>query len=188
MRSDRYYLGRSRNSMSGELNIRTLRRRARIVLALIVCISAISACSRDTQDDGRIITLAKSFVTDAKLSDEQHLPIVVFVSQYGCQFCALLREQVLYPMIRAGELEDKAILREVSLDVGFNIEGFDGAEIAGRNFADRYAAVVTPTLIFLDATGTEIADKLVGIGNIEYYPFYLNRNLESARSKLKLSP
>lgn len=174
--------------MSNLLNNPTLQKRARILLALFACMPAISACIQDSQDDGRVITLANSFVADAQLSDEQNLPIVVFVSQYGCQFCELLREKVLYPMIRAGELEDKVILREVSLDVGFNIEGFDGAEIAGRNFADRYAAVVTPTLIFLDATGTEIADKLVGIGNIEYYPFYLNRNLESARSKLKLSP
>lgn len=160
--------------------------RMRTGIAIVLCLSlpGLAACVDESKQPTRLITLADSFVTDAGLSTERGLPVVVFVSQHGCRFCAALRKQVLLPMIRAGELADRAIFRELSLDAGFTVTDFDGNDIAGRNFADRYAAVVTPTLLFLDARGVEIADKIVGIGNIEFYSFYFNRALESARSEL----
>jgi len=156
-----------------------------IVVVLYLSLPGLAACVDGSKKPARLIALADSFVTDARLSTERGLPVVVFVSQYGCQFCATLRKQVLFPMIRAGELADRAIFRELSLDAGFTVTNFTGNDLAGRNFADRYAAAVTPTLLFLDARGVEIADKIVGIGNIEYYSFYFNRALESARSELK---
>lgn len=155
-----------------------------IVVMLCLSLPGLAACVDESKKPARLIALADSFVMDAGLSIERGLPIVVFVSQYGCQFCAALRKQVLFPMIRAGKLADRAIFRELSLDAGFTVTGFNGNDIGGRNFADRYAAVVTPTLLFLDARGVEIADKIVGIGNIEYYGFYFNGALESARSEL----
>lgn len=133
----------------------------------------------------RTIAWAETFIADAELSREGELPIVIFVTQQGCQFCAALRRHVLYPMIRAGELTDKAIMREVSLDTGFTLQDFSGDEIAGKNFTNRYGAIVTPTLLFLDDDGTEVAEKMVGISNIEFYGFYLLKSLESAREQLK---
>ena len=159
-----------------------------IVVALCLSLPGLTACADESQKSERLIALADSFVMDAELSTARSLPIAVFVSQQGCQFCEALRRQVLFPMIRAGELSDRAIFRELSLDAGFTVTDFDGNEIGGRNFADRYAAAVTPTLLFLDARGVEIADKIVGISNIEYYSFYFNRALESARSELQESP
>jgi hypothetical protein len=47
---------------------------------------------------------------------------------------------------------------------------------------------VTPTLLFLDAGGTEVAEKMVGINNIEFYGFYLLKNLQAAHEQLKKSP
>ena len=132
----------------------------------------------------RLITLAESFTIDAKLSAEQHLPIVVFVSQRGCEFCAALRKHVLFPMIRSNELEGKGIIREVSLDDGFNVVDFGGETIAGADFAGRYAAYVTPTMLFLDSNGAEVAEKMVGIGNLEFYGFYLDAALKNARDML----
>jgi len=155
-----------------------------IVVLLCLSLPGLAACVDESKKPARLIALADSFVMDAGLSTERGLPVVVFVSQHGCRFCAALRKQVLLPMIRAGKLADRAIFRELSLDAGFTVTDFDGNDIAGRNFADRYAAVVTPTLLFLDARGVEIADKIVGIGNIEFYSFYFNRALESARSEL----
>jgi thioredoxin-related protein len=155
-----------------------------ILITLCLALPGLVACADESKESARLITLAESFVTDARLSTDRKLPIVVFVSQPGCQFCAALRKQVLFPMIRAGELADRAIFRELSLDAGFTVTDFDGNDISGRNIADRYAAVVTPTLLFLDARGGEVADKIVGIGNIEFYSFYFNRALESARSGL----
>lgn len=158
------------------------------LLGLSFILLLIVACAEGSSAAERTITWAESLVADAESSRDRELPIVVFVTQQGCQFCAALRGQVLYPMINAGELADKAIIREVSLDTGFMLQDFSGNEISGRRFANRYQAFVTPTLLFLDAGGGEVAEKMVGISNIELYSFYLLKNLQAAREQLEQLP
>ncbi len=127
-----------------------------------------------------MIDPAGSFQADAKLSGESKRPIVVFVTQKGCHFCQQLREQVLFPMIKADDLTDRIILREVSLDEGTEFFDFDGSRVTGRNFAGHYDAAMTPTLLFFDAQGREATDRIVGISNIEYYAFYFDKAIASA--------
>ena len=131
-----------------------------------------------------MIDPAGSFQADAKLSGESKRPIVVFVTQKGCQFCQQLREQVLFPMIKADDLTDRVILREVSLDEGTEFFDFDGSRVTGRNFAGHYDAAMTPTLLFFDAQGREATDRIVGISNIEYYAFYFDKAIASATQTL----
>jgi len=114
-------------------------------------------------------------------------PLLVFVSQTDCEYCKRLRKQVLFPMIHAGELTGKVILREVSLDSGFSLQGFDGVQIAGREFAARYNVFVTPTLLLLDGQGVSLADPLVGTPNLEFYAFYLDKKIEAAAEALETS-
>lgn len=131
-----------------------------------------------------MIDPASSFQADARLSGDSKQPIVVFVTQQGCQFCQQLREQVLHPMIKADGLKNRVILREVSLDKGFEFDGFDGSRISGRKFAGNYDAAITPTLLFLDSQGREATDRIVGISNIEYYAFYFDKAIAAATQTL----
>jgi len=158
--------------------------RRAILAASSLLMFSVAGCADESAAPVRLISHAESFVSDSGLSKEQRLPIVVFVSQHGCEYCAALRKQVLYPMIRSRSFDGKAILRELSLDAGFIVVDFDGNSIAGADFARRYAAVVTPTLLFLDANGAEIAAKMVGTGNLEFYGFYLEKSLKEAASLL----
>lgn len=141
-------------------------------------------CTADSSDPGRLITWADSFVADARLSMQEHLPIVVFVSQTGCPFCEALRQQVLFPMMRSGMMQEVAVFRELSLDDGFAVEDFDGEMISGANFAQRYDVDITPTLVFLDSGGKELVKRWVGISNMEYYGFYLGKSIEAATAAL----
>jgi len=81
-------------------------------------------------------------------------------------------------------MQEVALFRELSLDDGFAVVDFDGAEISGAKFARRYAADITPTLVFLDSSGKELAKKRVGISNIEYYGFYLGKSIKAATAAL----
>ena len=131
-----------------------------------------------------LIAPAVSLQTDARVSIDEQRPIIIFVTQYGCQYCQLLRQQVLHPMIRGGDLDAKAILREVSLDSGDSIIDFSGDSTSGSVFASRYDAEMTPTLLFLDSRGREVSDRIVGISNIEYYGFYLDKAIASSTSAI----
>ena len=127
-----------------------------------------------------MIDAADSFQADARDSGESKRPIVVFVTQHGCHFCEQLRQQVLHPMIKGDGLDDRVILREVSLDKGIEFYDFEGSLVTGREFAGRFDAAITPTLLFLDARGREAGKRIVGISNIEYYGFYLGKAIASA--------
>jgi thioredoxin-related protein len=159
------------------------------LLMLILCFAClwVPAWAEQSDHSPRLIKLAESFVADAQLSQQEQLPIVVFISQHGCEFCELLRENVLFPMMRSGKLQEQAILRELSLDKGFFILDFDGEQVSGMKFAERYGSAVTPTLLFLGAGGDELVRKRVGISNIEYYGFYLGQSIEEATARIKNS-
>jgi len=128
----------------------------------------------------KLIALASSLQDDGKRSRATGKPIIVFISQKGCEYCHLLRTRVLIPMIRAGEFKSNAILREVSLDPGTKLRDFDGAELSGRDFAARYEVFVTPTLLFLNSEGQKLADPIIGTSNIDLYEFYLKRAIDNS--------
>ena len=65
-----------------------------------------------------------------------------------------------------------------------NLEDFHGRLVSGRDFAEGYHAAITPTLLFLNSAGDEVTDRIVGISNLEYYGFYLNRAIDTARSRI----
>ncbi len=169
---------------SFELRFRSRHFQRAMLAGTCLLMFIVAGCADESEAPVRSIAHAASFAIDSDLSQEQELPIVVFVSQHGCEFCAALRKQVLFPMIRSRSFEGKAILRELSLDAGFVVVDFDGRSIAGADFARRYTAVITPTLLFLDSDGAEIATKMVGIGNLEFYGFYLEESLKEATSGL----
>jgi thioredoxin-related protein len=155
-------------------------------LCLMLCagLLCVSASGEDRRDSLRVIDWAESFALDAELAQQKQLPIVVFISQHGCEFCELLRENVLFPMMRSGKMQEMAIIRELSLDKGFTTLDFDGEMISGMKFAERYGSAVTPTLLFLGAGGDELVRKRVGISNIEYYGFYLGQSIEQATVRI----
>jgi len=138
----------------------------------------------DRQRKPGLVTLASSLRDDSEISRSTGRPVVVFISQQSCEYCALLRKRILLPMIRAGSFEGRVVFREITLDPGFDLLDFDGAVIAGKEFAERYRVYVTPTLLFLDARGKSVAEPLVGTSNIDLYEFYLNRAIDAAGNKL----
>ena len=76
-------------------------------------------------------------------------------------------------------------MRELLIDKGLNITDFNGQQIEAKAFSDRYGVRLTPTLLFLDAKGHELTQRIVGVSTIEYFSFYLETAIDQAREKLK---
>lgn len=127
------------------------------------------------------ISPADDLAKTAQLSLQQGIPTVVFVSRDACPYCRTLREAVLEPMVAADKFEQRATLVEVNLDRVDLLTGFDGGQITGKAFGEMYQAGITPTLMFLDSEGREISKRRVGISNLEFYGFYLERAIDEAR-------
>ena len=109
-------------------------------------------------------------------------PLVVMMSLVGCPYCEIVRNHYLQPMRREG------LMHAVQLDVmdrTSNLQGFDGQMSTPAAQAMAWNARFTPTVLFFDPRGRELAERLVGIAVPDFYGEYLEARLNEARGKLK---
>ena len=115
-----------------------------------------------------------------RVSRQQDIPVIVFVSRDACPYCRTLRDTILRPMLTANKFEHRAILVELSLDRGEMLIGFENKQMTAAAFGELYQAEITPTLLFLDSNGREISKRIVGISNLEFYGHYLQKSTDQA--------
>ena len=89
-------------------------------------------------------------------------------------------------MMKSGDYDDQALLAELMLDAAEPLRWFDGAHHDREELAWRLEASLTPTLLFLGPDGTEVAPRIRGINTVEFFSFYVDRAIESAREGLGL--
>lgn len=131
------------------------------------------------------IKLTASLSDDGRLAAERGVPLVVLVSQTGCPFCRALRQRILLPILRRPEAGQRLYLVELSIDAGRQVEDFDGETVPAAALAARYEAYVTPTVLFLDASGKEMGAPLSGTPNLELYSYYFNQRIDEALRRLR---
>lgn len=115
-----------------------------------------------------------------RISLQQNIPVIVFVSRDACPYCRTLRDTILGPMLTANKFEHRAILMELSLDRVETLTGFENKQMTAGAFGELYQAEITPTLLFLDSNGREISKRIVGISNLEFYGHYLQKSTDQA--------
>ena len=111
-------------------------------------------------------------------------PLVLVVWAHDCPYCKVLDEQILRPLQASGELVGRAMLRKLDIDSG-SVRDFQGRSVDTWDFAEGYRALLTPTVLFLDADGNELAQRMVGINNVDFYPAYLDQAIARAVARLR---
>ncbi|MCU7845185.1 MAG: thioredoxin fold domain-containing protein [Candidatus Thiodiazotropha sp. (ex Monitilora ramsayi)] len=126
------------------------------------------------------IALVDDLRQTAEKAKKKQAPILLMVSQHHCEFCELMKQEVLHPMQLSGDYEDQVVMREVMIDPGEMVTNFEGKREPASDFADRYGVFVTPTLLFLDTDGREAAERILGINTIDFLLFYIEDAIETA--------
>lgn len=126
------------------------------------------------------IPSANNLAETGRMSRQQDIPAVVFVSRDACPYCRTLRDKILKPMLAADKFEHRAILVEVSLDQTKLLTDFENKQVTAKAFGEHYRAEITPTLLFLDSEGREIGKRIIGISNLEFYGHYLQKSIDQA--------
>lgn len=122
---------------------------------------------------------------DGRLAREQNLPILIMFSQDGCSYCDQVREQFLEPMRKSGDYNDRVIMRMIRVDSFDEIRDFDGQWREPDEIATRYRASVTPTVIFVDYRGHELAERLLGINTVAFYGGMLDDAIDLSLQRLR---
>ena len=123
---------------------------------------------------------------EARIARQANLILVLEFSSEYCGFCRKLENLFLLPMQRNAEYDDKILIRSVSLDVYETLVDFNGRSVTTAEFASRYQVSLTPTLLFLNAEGAEMSEKLVGIWSEDFYGGFIDNRIDEARDRLAL--
>lgn len=107
-------------------------------------------------------------------------PLVLLVSLPGCPWCELLRRNYLAPM-RGEGLQAFQIMVN---DRARAVRDFKGAPSTGADVAQSYGAKLTPTLLFLNAAGQEIAPRVEGVASADLIGAQLQASLQTARQRI----
>ncbi len=106
--------------------------------------------------------------------------LLLAVTREGCSYCKKLRREVLVPIIRGGEYDDRIMVREMMMEPDTAVVDFDGNTSTSAQIASRYSVTIAPTVLLLDPSGTSLHAPIVGINNAEMYGFYLDQAISVA--------
>lgn len=141
-------------------------------MRLLVMVTALLA--------GHLALAATPLSVNPDFSKQQNQPWLIMITQAGCHFCERLESVILQPLRASDAYTGRVQFAHVGIDRGLMVTDFDGTAIAGRDFAARYGAFGTPTLLFLDAGGRSVSEPKYGVPDaIDFYSYQIERTLES---------
>ena len=105
-------------------------------------------------------------------------PLVLLISLPGCPYCERVGRSYLLPGRRDADLQ--AWQLSVTDSTG-PLTGFDGKPTTATAQVKLWKATFTPTVLFLDPKGQELAERLVGAAIPDFYGAYLDERLITAR-------
>lgn len=115
------------------------------------------------------------------IAKKKNVPIVVFVTASWCNYCEILKHNVLNPIIEHTDILKYAEFRELIVDAKqWNLLDFDGSRIKMPVIAHRYKATFTPTTLFLSPDGKEISKRIIGLTLEEFYPHNLEVGIKNS--------
>jgi len=117
---------------------------------------------------------------------EKSLGLVLMLHAEDCPYCALMEKEILSPMIKSGDYDDRVFIRKLQIDDARDVKDFDGKVVEPSDISKRYEATLTPTLIFLDYQGNLKAETMVGIGVIDYVGVYIDAEIDKLMANIKL--
>jgi thioredoxin-related protein len=143
----------------------------------------------DSDDEASLPYVEIQFATDffqlAELARAEDKIIMLEVSASYCEYCDLLEEEFIKPMLRNDDYNTDVLIRKIDMDSYYQISDFSGDAMTPYEFTRRLKVNLTPTLLFFDANGNEVSQRILGINSLELYGGYIDEALNSGLLKIK---
>jgi len=131
------------------------------------------------------VPVASNLEKEAAQAQAACVPLLLEFAADSCEYCVLLEEEVIKPMLRNRDYDRRVLVRKVTLDGAARLRDFGGDKVSAAALAQRYAITVTPTLLFLGRRGEELAERMVGVTTLDFYGGYLDLALDAAGQQLR---
>jgi thioredoxin-related protein len=156
-------------------------RRRKCLAAVVAAVLLSATCGGSEQRD---VPLAVELHREGRKAEQACIPLLLEFAADECEYCTLLEEEILKPTLLNREYDRRVLMRKLVVDRFHKLRDFDGSPVSASELASRYKVFVTPTLLFVDSHGLELAERMVGVMTLEFYGGYLDQALEASRSKL----
>ncbi len=148
--------------------------------------TAIAAVLASASASAPAVPLTQDLDADAARAERDCKPLLLEFSASDCGYCKLLETEVLNPTLLNSDYDGRVLMRKLLLDSSDRLTDFDGNNrLSAQQLAERYKVWVTPTVLFVDADGKELAERMVGVNTIEMYGGYLDLALDASRDELR---
>lgn len=145
----------------------------------MLCAALLTAGNLHAVPAGAVVDAGEPVENDG----QRRVNVLYFAATY-CAFCAELSEDVIRPMRINDEYRRKVKISEILLDVPGPVTAFGGKAENSDKLVLKYDIDVTPTLLFVDEQGREIAERMVGYQSKDFYWFYLDKAIDEALVRL----
>ena len=127
-----------------------------------------------------VLPAARSLPDELALALRQGRPLVVMVSLEGCPFCRIARQSHLAPMHREG-----GAIVQVDMRSAQAVRDFDGQMTTHDALVQRWRVPIAPTLLFIGPGGREVAERMEGAYQPDFYGPYLEDRLDKGRLAIR---
>lgn len=129
------------------------------------------------------ISAAQNLAAESEQADSAGRVYLLYVSRLACPYCALLEKNVLLPMLRNDDYLAQVDLYELSWEGGAVVD-FNQRSRKAIEIIRQYGIIGTPTLLLLDRSGNELAERIVGYHSEDFYWHYLDQAIGIAKREL----
>jgi len=130
------------------------------------------------------IPVANDLEQDGKKRHIFNAVFLLYFSAPDCRYCMKLEESVLKPMLRSGDYDKQVLLRKIDWRSPTIVSDFFGQRISLQKLSERYDVKVTPTLVFVDSNGREVAPRILGFQSADFFWHYLDHRIQLSRSAM----
>ena len=147
-------------------------------LSLLVILTRPSFANDGVQD-------AQDFHALQQEMQSKQLPLLLAFRADYCGFCKRLEAEYLKPMALSGKYDSRILIRHFNMGEEQGVIDFNGDKISADELAARHQVSLTPTLVFLNAQGEEVAERLLGYNSPDFYGAYLEEAINTAQQAVK---
>lgn len=145
-------------------------------LIIMLFLLALTSSSTASNKDGLI---EESNFQKLSLEMQKYsLGLLLMLHAEHCPYCQLMENEILAPMVKSKEYDDRIVIRKLQIDEARDVINFEGNTVEPSDISDNYNATLTPTLVFLDYNGEEKAKQMVGINTVELFGAYLDQHID----------
>ena len=128
---------------------------------------------------GAVLPVSRSLPDELAIALQKGQPLIVMASLVGCVFCRQARESQLSPMHQAG-----SSIVQIDLRSQQPVLNFAGQSTTHDQLTRLWKISITPTLLFFGPGGKEVAERMEGAYQPDFYGPYLEERLAKGRKLL----